>query len=121
MTLLEQPSISSAVWGINGPFDPGLQAVCSLRRRAGRRAERRALVLSERPKQRSRRKGRRLSPEQLEKVIETAERLTPSFAALIVLLAYTGLRAREALGPRWQDIDLDAPSRTTSGARSPHS
>jgi integrase len=67
-----------------------------------------ALQSHERPKQRSRRKGRRLSPEQLEQVIETAERLTPSFAALIVLLAYTGLRAREALGLRWQDIDLDA-------------
>jgi integrase len=67
-----------------------------------------ALQLHERPKQRSRRKGRRLSPEQLAQVIETAERLTPSFAPLIVLLAYTGLRAREALGLRWQDVDLDA-------------
>jgi integrase len=67
-----------------------------------------ALQRHERPKQRSRRKGRRLSPEQLEKVIATAERRVPGFAPLIVLLAYTGMRAREALGLRWQDIDLDA-------------
>jgi len=67
-----------------------------------------ALQRHERPKQRSQRKGRRLSPELLTKVIETAERLTPSFAPVIVLLAYTGMRAREALGLRWQDIDLDA-------------
>jgi integrase len=67
-----------------------------------------ALQSHERPKQRSRRKGRRLSPEQLAQVIEIAERLTPSFAPLIVLVAYTGLRARESLGLRWQDVDLDA-------------
>jgi integrase/recombinase XerD len=67
-----------------------------------------ALQRHERPKQRSRRKGRRLSPEQLRTVIETAEREVPSFAPLIVLLAYTGLRVREALGLRWQDVDLDA-------------
>jgi integrase len=67
-----------------------------------------ALQTHERPKQRSRRKGRRLSPEQLETVIATAECKVPSFAPVIVLLAYTGVRAREALGLRWQDVDLDA-------------
>jgi integrase len=61
----------------------------------------------ERPKQKSRRNGRRLSPEQLDQAIEIAERRTPSYAPLIVLLAYTGLRIREALGLRWQDVDLD--------------
>lgn len=66
-----------------------------------------ALQSHERPKQKSRRKGRRLSPEQLEQVIRTAEKVVPSFAPLIVLLAYTGMRIREALGQRWQDIDLD--------------
>jgi integrase len=66
-----------------------------------------ALQPHERPKQRSRRKGRRLSPEQLEQVLATAERVAPSFAPLICLLAFTGLRIREALGLRWQDIDLD--------------
>jgi integrase len=34
-------------------------------------------------------------------------RLVPSFARLIVLLAFTGMRIREALGLRWEDIDLD--------------
>ena len=67
-----------------------------------------ALQRHERPKQKSRRKGTRLSPAELEAVIATAERRVPGFAPLIVLLAYTGMRAREALGLRWQDIDLDA-------------
>ena len=40
-------------------------------------------------------------------MIATAERVAPSFAPLIVLLAYTGMRIREALGLRWQDVDLD--------------
>jgi integrase len=67
-----------------------------------------ALQPHERPKQRSRRKGKRLSPAELERVLGVAERRTPSFAPLIVLLAYTGMRIREALGLRWQDVDLDA-------------
>jgi integrase len=33
---------------------------------------------------------------------------TPGYAPLVVLLAYTGMRIREALGLRWQDVDLDA-------------
>jgi integrase len=52
-------------------------------------------------------KGRRLSPAQPEQVIATTERLTPGFAPLIVLLAFTGMRIREALGLRWRDVDLD--------------
>jgi integrase len=67
-----------------------------------------ALQRHERPKQRSKRKGRRLSPKQLDAVIATAEEHAPSFAPLIVLLAFTGVRIREALGLRWQDVDLDA-------------
>lgn len=66
-----------------------------------------ALQPHERPKQRSRRKGRRLSPEQLLRVIKTAEKVTPGYAPLIVLLAYTGLRIREALALRWQDVEFD--------------
>ena len=67
-----------------------------------------ALQPHERPKQRAKRKGRRLSPEQLDQAIEIAERRLPAWAPLIVLLAYTGMRIREALGLRWDDIDLDA-------------
>jgi integrase len=67
-----------------------------------------ALQTHERPKQRSRRKGRRLSPEQLERVLQAAERLVPSFAPVIVLLAFSGVRIREALGLRWRDVDLEA-------------
>jgi integrase len=66
-----------------------------------------ALQRHERPTQKPRRKGKRLSPDQLAKAIEIAERRTPSYAPLIVLLAFTGLRVREALGLRWQDVDLD--------------
>jgi integrase len=66
-----------------------------------------ALQPHERPKQRSRRKGRRLSPKELDDVIATAERIAPAYAPLVVLLAYTGLRIREALGLRWEDVDLD--------------
>jgi integrase len=67
-----------------------------------------ALQPHERPRQRSRRKGRRLSPAELAAVIDTAERIAPSFAPLVVLLAYTGVRLREALGLRWGDVDLEA-------------
>jgi hypothetical protein len=56
-----------------------------------------ALQPHERPKQRSKRKGRRLSPQQLEEAIATAEERVPGFAPLIVLLAWTGVRIREAL------------------------
>jgi integrase len=67
-----------------------------------------ALQLHEKPKQTPRRRGKRLSPEQLDAVIATSERVVPSFAPLIVLLAFTGMRVREALGLRWQDVDLDS-------------
>lgn len=53
-----------------------------------------ALQPHERPTQKAKRKARRLSPDQLEDVIRAAERLTPSFAPVIVLLAYTGMRIR---------------------------
>jgi integrase len=66
-----------------------------------------ALQRHERPTQKPGRKGRRLSPEQLAHTIEIAERRTPGYAPLIVLLAYSGMRIREALGLRWEDIDLD--------------
>jgi integrase len=62
----------------------------------------------ERPKQHSRRKGQRLSPEQLGAVIATAEKKAPSYAVVIVLLAFTGMRIREALAVRWQDVDVDS-------------
>jgi integrase len=67
-----------------------------------------ALQQHEKPKQRSRRFGRRLSPAELAAVLETAEQLVPAYAPLIVTLAYTGVRIREALGLRWHDVDLAA-------------
>jgi integrase len=67
-----------------------------------------ALQRHERPKQQPRRQSRRLSPTELDAVIAAAERRVPGYAPLVVLLVHTGLRIREALGLRWQDIDLDA-------------
>ena len=67
-----------------------------------------ALQRHERPKQKAKRTGRRLSPAQLDAVIKTAERVVPSFAPMVVLLAFTGMRIREALGLRWEDVDLDS-------------
>jgi hypothetical protein len=78
-----------------------------------------ALQAHERPKQRSKRKGRRLSPAELEAVIETAERLTPSFAPLFVLLAFTGLRIREALALRFGRTLTSTPRRFASAGNSP--
>jgi integrase len=66
-----------------------------------------ALQPHERPTQKPKRKAKRLSPDQLQDVIRAAERLTPSFAPVVVLLAFTGMRIREALGLRWEDVDLD--------------
>jgi integrase len=66
-----------------------------------------ALQPHERPTQKTKRKGRRLSPDELQVVIDIAERRLPGYAPLIVLLAFTGMRIREALGLRWQDVDLD--------------
>jgi integrase len=41
-------------------------------------------------------------------VLARAETRVPGYAALIVTLAFTGMRVREALGLRWQDLDFDA-------------
>jgi integrase len=38
-------------------------------------------------------------------LVVAAEKRTPSYAALIAFLAYTGSRAREALGLRWGDVE----------------
>ena len=38
-------------------------------------------------------------------LVVAAEKRTPSYAAVIAFLAYTGCRAREALGLRWADVD----------------
>jgi integrase len=49
-----------------------------------------------------------LSGEQLDGLVEAASRKTPAYAGPIAVLAYTGCRAREALGLRWGDIDTNA-------------
>ena len=47
-----------------------------------------------------------LWPEQAEAIFEAAEKLSPEFAALLIVLCYTGMRLSEALGLRWNDIRL---------------
>jgi integrase len=58
------------------------------------------------PKQRATKKPRRLDDAELERLFTAAKTRTPGYHALFVLLAFTGLRIREALGLTWADVDL---------------
>jgi integrase len=47
-----------------------------------------------------------LWPEQAEAIFAEAEKLDPEFAALLIVLCYTGMRLSEALGLTWNDVRL---------------
>lgn len=47
-----------------------------------------------------------LWPEQAEAIFEEAEKLDKEFAALLIVLCYTGMRLSEALGLTWNDVRL---------------
>jgi integrase len=47
-----------------------------------------------------------LWPEQAEALFEEAGKTNPEFAALLIVLCYTGLRLSEALGLTWNDVRL---------------
>lgn len=47
-----------------------------------------------------------LWPEQAEAIFSEAEKLNPEFAALLIVLCYTGMRLSEALGLVWNDVRL---------------
>lgn len=47
-----------------------------------------------------------LWPEQAFSLFEEAERIDPEFAALLIVLCYTGMRLGEALGLTWNDTRL---------------
>jgi len=47
-----------------------------------------------------------LWPEQAEALFAEAEKINPEFAALLIVLCYTGLRLSEALGLTWNDTRL---------------
>lgn len=56
-----------------------------------------------------------LSPEQLRTVLTTAVARRHPLSTFWLLLATTGLRRGEALGLRWQDVDLDRGVLTVNG------
>jgi integrase len=60
------------------------------------------------PKAGRKKKPRRLNDAELERLLAAAKKKTPGYHPLVVLLAFTGLRVREALGLTWRDVDLDA-------------
>jgi integrase len=47
-----------------------------------------------------------LWPEQAEAIFAEAEKLDTEFAALLIVLCYTGMRLGEALGLTWNDVRL---------------
>jgi integrase len=47
-----------------------------------------------------------LWPEQAEKIFEEAEKINGEFAALLIVLCYTGMRLSEALELTWNDVRL---------------
>ena len=51
---------------------------------------------------------RPMAAAELAAFLEAAERVTPQYAALFLLLGHTGLRPGEAFALRWTDIDFDA-------------
>ena len=59
------------------------------------------------PKPGSTKRPRRLDKAELEQLLDAAKVKTPGYHALFVLLAFTGLRIREALALTWADLDLD--------------
>ena len=74
------------------------------------------------PKPGSTKKPRRLDEAELEQLFAAAKTKTQGYYALFVLLAFTGLRIREALGLTWADIDLDEdrpPGRAPARRRRP--
>ena len=48
-----------------------------------------------------------LWPEQAERLFEAAEALNPDFAALLIVLTYTGMRLSEALELEWNNVRLE--------------
>jgi integrase len=62
----------------------------------------RRLGKTERPKAKNARKVRILTQDELASLISAA---TPNWTPFLTTVAFTGLRASEALGLRWQDVD----------------
>jgi integrase len=59
------------------------------------------------PRPSSTKKPHRLDGAELERLFAAAKKKTPGYYPLFVLLAFTGLRIREALALVWANVDLD--------------
>jgi integrase len=75
--------------------------VCAILRRAGERRDFRRPMGSGGTKQTA-----WLWPEQAEAIFAEAEKLDKEFAALLIVLCYTGLRLSEALNLTWDNVRL---------------
>ena len=56
-----------------------------------------------------------LGPEQIDLVLEVAERVSPAIHLFIALAVFAGLRKREAVFARWDWIDWEGQSITVQG------
>ena len=65
----------------------------------------RRLAKGEKPTAKNVRTVRILTPEQVATLLASG---TPTWTPFLITVAYTGLRASEALGLRWQDVDTGA-------------
>ncbi len=58
------------------------------------------------PPKAPRHEGRTLSPEEAQRLFDASE--NPTLRSLFVVMCTTGVRVGEALGLKWDDVDLDA-------------
>jgi integrase len=104
---IDQAEIDTAVAAVYKDVSPatrnrqGYTPICAVLRHAGVRLDLR------RPKGAAGNQATAwLWPEQAERIFEEAEKINPDFAALLILLCYTGMRLSEALGLTWDNVRL---------------
>jgi len=60
------------------------------------------------PPKPERKEFRALSPAELSRLLKTARTEAPEYYPMFAVLALTGMQVSEAVGLRWQDVDLEA-------------